>query len=187
MGGHAWSVTSEDAKCENGVEIENLSTTPHAESRELQLLLFNFLCRNPNHNRAASSGPLSLVRRKVRGPQTARPPGRPFKSLLDLTSEPLNLYITHQRTGIFNGRIVHTRRHHTSQRADLRKMHAATSPDYRGARRAAAACAAGSAQPAQARPAGALSLSGTDTSSANRTIPGSIPRVDQGGRESSDS
>ena len=33
-----------------GSKIENLSTTRHGESRELQLLLFNFLC---NLNRAA--------------------------------------------------------------------------------------------------------------------------------------
>ena len=36
-------------KMRTGSKIENLSTTPYAESRELQLLLFNFLC---NVNRA---------------------------------------------------------------------------------------------------------------------------------------
>ena len=36
-------------KMRTGSKIENLSTTRHGESRELQLLLFNFLC---NVNRA---------------------------------------------------------------------------------------------------------------------------------------
>ena len=44
MGGHAWSVTSEDAKCERGRKSKIRARHDiYAESRELQLLLFNFL------------------------------------------------------------------------------------------------------------------------------------------------
>ena len=46
MGGHAWSVTSEDAECERDrkSKIRGPSTTLGGESRELQLFLLNFLC-----------------------------------------------------------------------------------------------------------------------------------------------
>ena len=58
MGGHAWSVTSEDAECEQGSKIKNPSTSVDGESRELQLLLFNFLC-NVNTVRRTSVPPKS--------------------------------------------------------------------------------------------------------------------------------
>ena len=51
MGGHAWSVTSEDAKCERDrvSKIQGYLGTHRPQSRELQLFLLNFLC---NVNRA---------------------------------------------------------------------------------------------------------------------------------------
>ena len=41
-------------KMRTGSKIENLSTTRHGESRELQLLLFNFSCRNPRPGAGAT-------------------------------------------------------------------------------------------------------------------------------------